>query len=217
MDTHPRYEEWIEAIFDHPVTDPEWYWSDDQTFEADPTDIVTLIEQTFTHAGRDLGRFSAAQVNQGLWYLSFQTCSDYLEALKDPRVPIARRLEAIRSIYLLYRDCFQARCSHILSHLGQNGSPLNNICYMFWDLNGLRNLEGLKDGAVLADCIFAVLARTLELPHISCQEAAIHGYGELAVFFPERVQSTIEEVLAKDQLVPALRDYARSAGAGMLL
>ena len=42
-----RYEKWINFVFDHPVTNPEWHWAGDvPMFEASEVDCALLIEQT---------------------------------------------------------------------------------------------------------------------------------------------------------------------------
>lgn len=216
---HARYEEWISFLFDHPVTNPEWHWAGDApTFDASEEDYAVLIEQTFGHSGRDLTRFSDAQVNQGINFLASTACSDYMFSLKDSKVPIETRLSAIGSIFVLYRDCFQARCTETLSHLDHvERSALNSMCYMFWDINALGCLEGTDDEGRLADCVFSVLADTLRLPHLACQEAAIHGYGEFSCFYPERVEEAMDEFVATEIPSAALRAYAENARIGYIL
>lgn len=213
---HTRYHEWISFIFEHPVTNPEWHWARDApTFQASEEDYALLIGQTFTHSGRDLSRFSDAQVNQGINFLASTACSDYMFALKDSKVSMDTRLSAIRSIFVLYRDCFQPRCTETLSHLGHvPRSALNPMCYMFWDINALGCLESTDDESALADCVFSVLADTLKLPHLACQEAAIHGYGEFSCFYPERVEEAMDAFLATKIASPALRAYAENARVG---
>lgn len=216
---HSRYEEWIRFVFDHPVTNPEWHWATDAPmFEASEEDCALLIEQTFTRSGDDLRRFTDAQVNQGIYFLASTACSDYMFCLKDSKVRIDTRLSAIRSIFVLYRDCFQARCTETLSHLDHVArSALNSVCYMFWDINALGCLEGTDDEVRLADCVFSVLADTLRLPHMACQEAAIHGYGEFSCFYPERVEEAMDAFLTTDIPSAALRAYAENARVGYIL
>ena len=213
---HARYDEWIGFIFDHPVPNPTWHWtSDAPAFEASGEDYAVLIEQTFTNSGRDLSRFSDAQVNQGIYFLASPGCSDYMFSLTGSTVLMETRLSAIRSIFILYRDCFQARCTETLSHLDQaGGSALNPTCYMFWDINVLGYLEGTDEETVLADCVFSVLADTLRLPHLACQEAAIHGYGEFWNFYPERVEEAMDAFLATEIRSARLRSYAENARIG---
>lgn len=210
---HPRYQEWINHLFDHPVADPEWHWDDDASaFLAEEPEIAELIELTFRNSGSDLQRFSDAQLNQGLWYLASTSCSDYFFALRSDRVSLERRLSAIASISVLYRDCFQQRCTQTLSHLNQQpSSPLNSICYMFWDICPISYLCDYPDEQQLADACFAVLVETFALDHLACREAAIHGYGEFSCSYSERVEQALDRVLETEFADPLLRDYAHRA------
>jgi hypothetical protein len=218
MMMHPRYEQWIDFIFDHPVTDPPWYWDwdDELPFEATETDFAMLIRETFTNAWIDLERFSNGQVNQGLWFLASPGCSSFMYALTNEGVPLEVRLAGIRSIVALYRDFFQHRCLGTLSHLDELGSALNTICYMFWDVVPMGSLKGNRDEAALADAVFEVLAATLELPHLACKEAAIHGYGEMQYYYPERVKVVLDGFLAGEIGNAGLREYAENAKEGRI-
>ena len=222
---HPRYEEWLEFVFDHPVSDPAWYWDEDgPEFEAPEMDQAILIGETFTYAGRDLARFSDAQVNQGLWFLSSPALSDYGFSVKSETVPLEIRLAAIRGIYPLYRDCFQRRCAEKLSHLDRVGgrndlnlrTDLNPICYMFWDVTPLGYLKGHADEVALRDAIFGILEQTLELPHLACKEAAIHGYGEIQYYYPEKVKEAMDRFLGTEIADEDLRTYAENAREGRI-
>lgn len=216
--THPRYEQWIDFIFDHPMTDPAWYcdWDDELPFEATETDIARLIAETFTNAWIDLARFTDAQVNRGLWFLASPGLSSFMRSLTNEEVPLEIRLAGIRSIFPLYRDFFQDRCPGILSHLSEMGSDLNTICYMFWDVVAIGSLKGNRDEVALADAVFEVLARTLSLPHLACKEAAIHGYGEMQYYHPKRVATALDGFLAGEIGNARLREYAENAREGMI-
>lgn len=216
---HPRYQEWIRYVFDHPAIQPEWYWElDAPYFKADPIDEAVLIDLTFRRAARDLAPFSDARVNQGLWYLTSPGCCDHMRALRSDVVPLDTRLSAIAAIGVLYRECFARRCSRTLSHLDERPcSELNAICYMFWDVTPINYLEGFPDRDALADACFAVLADTLSMDHLACQEAAIHGYGEMAVRFPGRVAVSLDRYLQDDAIDSRLRAYATRARTGHIL
>ena len=205
-------------VFDHAVVDPAWYWDvEAPVFLAEDPDIVELIELTFRNTASDLLRFSDAQLNQGFWYLAFPACSDYLSTLRSDKVPLERRLSAIASIFVLYRDCFQQRCTQTLSHLDQKpSSPLNSICYMFWDVCPISSLCDYPDEQQLADACFAVLAETFSLDHLACREAAIHGYGEFSCSYPDRVEQALDQVLETTNEDPLLRDYAHRARYGYI-
>jgi hypothetical protein len=211
-----RYAEWISHIFDHPVTDPAWHWDlEAPTFEAEATDIVRLIAVTFKYAGTDLAPFSDEQLSLGLWHLCSMSGSDYSYALKNEQVPLSDRLAAIAAIEELYSGLFARRCSPVLSHLDERpASPLNSICYMFWDTTPLSCLAGYPGEETLADACFSVLGKTLAIDHPACKEAALHGYGEFHCRYPDRVEGAVDAFLRSDILDPRLRTYAANARDG---
>lgn len=215
----PRYQEWLGYIFDHSEIGHAWCFDvDAPKFEANETEIAQLIEYTFRNAAVDLTRFSDAQVNQGIWVLTNSSCSDHACALRSDAVPLAIRLSAIDSIRVLYRNYFSHRCTPTLSHLDeQPASPLNSICYMFWDVAPISCLEGLTDETALADICFSVLADTLTIDHLACQEAAIHGFGEFQCWYPERVAAAMDGFLQTHIPDERLRAYATKARIGRIL
>lgn len=214
---HARYLEWLDYVFDRPVSEPEWYWDPDlEIFEADEEYMAMLLELTFARSGSDLARFTDEQVNQGLWYLTSPACSDHMFTLKSEVVELDIRLDAIKAIGDLYRDCFAKRCTETLGHLDQAGSALNSICYMFWDISPLGCLEGCRHEARTADVIFGVLREIFETGHLACQEAALHGFGEYSCYYPERVEREIDSLLREGIHHPELREYALKARIGQV-
>jgi len=212
---HPRYQEWLVHVFDHPVSRKKWWLTADAPpFDEDEVLIATLVTETFTRSGVDLARFTDAQVNQGLYYLASPGASSDVNTLLSPEVPLDLRLRGIRAIVTLYRECFAKRCSPTLSHLDEKGTALNPICYMFWDLNGLGYLQECPDPEATGDAVFGVLAAILAIPHPACQEAALHGLGHLALFFGERVQTIIDSFLELAPTDQRLHEYARAAQEG---
>lgn len=215
---HSRYAEWIDFVFDHEVTSPQWYFSlNAPEFPITPEETTDLLALTFGRAGTDLIRFTDAQVNQGIWFLASATSSDFLFALKDDSVSIDKRVQAVESIYRLYADCFTVRCTETLSHIDEAGSDLNSICYMFWDICPLAYLKNATHREQLEEAVFAVLGRTLEIPHRACREAALHGLGEFACFHPRRVRTMINRFLSRTAVDPILRTYAERAREGNVL
>ena len=106
-----RYQEWLKHVFDHEVTDklPQWYFAEDAPlFETSDNEMTELINQTFLNAGKDLDRYTDAQVDQGIWYLAgtVTSGSDFMSALASSEVPLTKRVEAIGNIFYLYSDCF---------------------------------------------------------------------------------------------------------------
>lgn len=207
---HPLYEAWLRHLFDHPATEPAWHTAlDVPSFAADDAAIAALIELTFLHSGRDLARYSDAQLGQGFWYLLSIAGSGHIWSLNRPVVPLARRLSAIAALTTLYRDCFAARCTRTLSHFDdQPCSPLNGVCYMLWDISALTNIQDEANAPVIVDTCFAVLATLLAMDHPACQEAAIHGYYEFHYSQPARVVAAMRAFLKNPATDPRLHHFA---------
>jgi len=216
---HPQYQEWLRYVFDHPVSDPHWYFDVNAlSFEATQADYAQLIRETFERSGEDLFQFTDAHVNQGVWFLASPSGSDFIFSLRDGDVPVERKVAGIRSIYYLYRNCFAKRCTETLGHIDEAGaSDLNPICYMFWDVCPLSNLDKANDKAELEAAVFSVLEDTIRLPHRACIEAGLHGLGNIAYSYERRVKEVIDRFLKTARLDAALKGYAERAREGCIL
>ena len=132
------FDEWLTHVFDHPVEPlkQEWYWDMDRDWwEEDTADSVRFMTQAFEHAAAVLAPYSDAQLNQGLWFLASNACSSHMFALMNESLPLPERTRCILSFHQLYEQCFARRCTPHLSHLNEAGaSPLNGVCYMWWDI-----------------------------------------------------------------------------------
>src|SRR5690349_14893875 len=117
---HPRYKEWLQYIFAHPVNDLQWYFDiNAPSFEATHADYAWLIRETFERSGEDLAEFTDAQVNQGVWFLASPSGSDFIFSLRDGDASTSQKVAGIRSIYELYRNCFTKRCTETLGHIDE--------------------------------------------------------------------------------------------------
>jgi hypothetical protein len=90
---------WIDHIFNHPVTEPMWFWSEDAPkWSRDRIRIPALIAETFERAGELLARFSDDRLEQGFWYLIGDAShGDFTETLLDETIAAATRLRAVRA------------------------------------------------------------------------------------------------------------------------
>jgi len=211
-----RYQAWLKHVFDHEVKDQYWYYGEDAPeFAASPDEIVELLGRTFRFAGQDLKRFSDGQVDQGFWYLAGAS-SDYIRELTLANVPLEKRLAAIDGIYHLYADCFAKRCAETMGHLSEEGSPLNSICYMFWDICQLTWGFDCREKEIQA-AVVNVLEKSLAIKHRACQEGALHGLGEIAHACPVKVREIVDRFLAETNLDEQLRAYALKAREGRVL
>jgi hypothetical protein len=211
------FQDWVRHVFEHPVTNPQWHFDlDADCWNGSPSTTADYLARCFEAADALLSPFSDAQVNQGLWYLANGSSSDHMFALVDEGAPWPLRRRAIQAMYDLFDQCLARRCSPHLMHLDETeSSPVNMICYMWWDLLpiGSRPDEpSLAD--VDAECL-SVMERILGLDSDACRESALHGLGHWATDYPERVGEIIDRWMRNTtHLRPELQDYALAARHG---
>ena len=210
------FEQWIDGIFDHPVTEPEWFWDlDADTCVEDDETNVDYLARLFTECDRLLCRFDNGLVGQGLNMIVSNSCSDHAFSIVGGHAPWAARQRAIRSIYDVYAKCFAKRCAEGLGHLDEADNPLNTICYMWWDV--FPAWSDSKDAARSeeADEYINVMERCLSLKHHACLEGELHGLGHWQLIFPKKVEPIVDRFLQeRNDLRPELVLYARRARSG---
>lgn len=210
------YLAWIRHVFDHPVTDPAWYWNlEADTSEPAPPACVAYLTRLFEEPDI-LTPYSDAQVNQGFWYLVSNTGSNYMFSLIEPGVAWPERQHGIRSIATLFTRLFALRCSDHLSHFDEAGAgALNGVCYMWWDIFPAGGQPGNIELKPLDAELLAVMKRVLTLDSVACQESALHGLGHWHMSYPEIVEPTIDEFLVRAGAArPDLLEYAKCARQG---
>jgi Leucine-rich repeat (LRR) protein len=176
---------------------------------------VNYVTQLFENAREILKPFSDIQVYKGLSDMHLFSRYDL-----DCGVDWLEIERAINSIFNLFEQCFQERCSPTLSYLSEpNANPLNHICYMWWDayfcceppeneIDRLSNEEFLK-----------VMEKILTLDSDACRESALHGLGHAAEYgYADRVAVIIDNFIANHpQIRPELKNYAIDARVGYVL
>ena len=112
----------------------------------------------------------------------------------------------------LFRKLFLPRCSPHLSHRDEPGrSPLNAVCYMWWDIMPVYGGPRLEDRYALHRAALHVMATVLDFESLACAESALHGLGHWHRAYPERVEGLIDGFLATHSGArPELLTYARS-------
>jgi hypothetical protein len=180
---------------------------------------VEYLARAFENSESVLAPYSDSQLNQGLWYLASNACSNHMFALMDASVPWPARQKCIQSIHSLYRDCFAKRCTPHLGHLDEPGAgPLNSVCYMWWDIIPLAGQPDDPARNEMDRAILQVMDATLQLDSIACQESAFHGLGHWHLHYPEQVGEIIQGFLRHNKILPEkLRTYALSALNGCVL
>src|SRR5579859_779342 len=207
------FDEWLAFVFDHPVDESrlEWYFDPDSDWwDGLPRTTISYLARAFENAATLFEPYSDAQLNQGLWYLASNACSNHMLALLDESVPWPERQRCLRAMSALYQQIFNPRCTPTLGHLDEQPSnPLNRVCYMWWDILPVYGRPNLPArGALDQECL-QVMAATLALPNEACQESALHGLGHWAIYYPEPVAAIINAYLEPQVEIRApLQQYA---------
>jgi hypothetical protein len=218
--TPVRYSDWLQYVFDRPVTPNGWYFDDDDTqFAASSVELAELVAHTLENVGRDLVQFSDEQLRYGLAYIFDNGCSDVVFALMSADAPQTLRLRAINAIRLLYSELFEQRCAPVLGHTSEAGAnPLNYVCYMLWDFSPISYWERSAEKHVMYPVIADVLAFGLTCKNKACVESGLHGLGHIAFYFREGVARIIDSFLNDaESRFPDLVEYAHRAKVGHVL
>ena len=217
------FEGWLTYVFDHPVpvkNEQAWYWGiDREWWDENAADSIQFMTQAFENAAMVFEPYSQARLNQGLWFLASNACSNHMFALMDESVPWPDRQRCIASIHQLFEQCFARRCSPHLSHVDEPGaSPLNLVCYMWWDIIPIAGRPADPAWREFDHAILNVMESTLQLDSISCRESALHGLGHWQHEYPERVGEIIDKFSMKKPVLPEkLRAYMLNAYVGYVL
>jgi hypothetical protein len=207
--------EWLQFIFGRQVADHHNPEAERLANEVSPHDALRLVTQIFSEPDTLLTRFSDEQIAHGLTFLCAAGESDWMYHLYELMVDRQLRFDCIRSIETLYRRCFARRCRESASHLCSDGPPLNNVCYMWWDRfpgGGGPSTTNSELAAIEYELI-AVMARTLQIQHVACQESALHGLGH---YGGARADSVIDSWMAAHPQSP-LYAYAKAARDGNVI
>ena len=211
----PPFERWIQYLFDHPVAKPAWYWDPDaESADVNPHLAVAHVTRLFEESGALLADYSDAQLDQGLWFLV--SISEELIALQNTGVPLDDRIACVRSISEIFKQLFAERCTPHLSHYYVAGaSPLNNICYMWWDIIPLCGQPKDPARRKIDSACLEVMQEIVDLPSLACQESALHGLGHWALYYPKRCSEVVDGFLASHpHLPPELIEYAEKPRTG---
>jgi Leucine-rich repeat (LRR) protein len=211
-----NFENWLKMHFDR-SEDLHYFIETDDKWSIDlpPKIRVNYVTQLFENAQEYLKPFSDIQVYKGLSDMRLFGRYDL-----DDGIVWTEMERAINSIFHLFEQCFQERCSPTLSHLSESGAnPLNHICYMWWDayfcceppeneIDGMSNEQFIK-----------VMEKILDLDSDACRESALHGLGHAAEYgYADRVAVIIDRFLSNNrQIRSELKNYAIDARVGYIL
>ena len=205
---------WVRWVFDGPATYVVWRSSELDQFCGPDEPTLRRLTEVFENAAGMLEPYSDASINQAFWdlrgYMNHAVLSESIEWVVRERF--------IRSFEQLFREFFAVRCKPVLGCNSEEGSPLNSVCYMWFEINGWHWHSPVPLSRNRLDSAFlASMQSILAIDHAACQEAALHGLGHWHESHPAEVQRIIDEFLErKPQLREELREYACDAREGLV-
>jgi hypothetical protein len=209
------FERWVEAVFDHPICDPEWYWDDDFNVSWEPHEMTASLTVEYMtrlfSAPDDLRRYSLEQVAQGIWFMVGESSpGKNAHALLNPEVSLGQRTRCIRSVARFFEK-FVAPAAP--TAVNTDNDPFHIACYMWWDIfptyDGTNSWE-----PELYEASLTAMSETLLLPSELCQLSALHGLNHWHEHHAEKVEAIIDGFVQKQELTHRIRSYAALARMG---
>ena len=209
MNYQLSFDKWIQLVFDHPVTDPHWYWEDSLYEYWDQWDEEFSTEKQLQYATRLfmnvseflIGRYSPEQIDQGMGMLiSGPTRFSIANSIWLKVLPQELREGCIISMIPLFRNLFAV-------------VPVEFSCFMWWD--ELRGWEHEDVDPHTKEVVLQALMAILEIPSHDCQLSALHGLNHLN--HPGR-EYVIQEFLARNPDISEFtKEFARWAIQGNII
>lgn len=212
------YKNWINYIFNHDETKGDWRFDPQfEYFQASDALVVKFITRILENYRNDIAHFSDWQIALGLDYIFNNSCSDYSLIIRDEKINLGQRLNAIIALKNIYSDYFNKRCNQSLGHLSEPGNELNRTCYMLWDTTPLSYCEDNPDKIDLYKAVAEVMEYAISLDNIACIESGLHGLGHISLYYPETKNIIKRFIDSHPQLDVRLKKYAEGAKSGCIL
>lgn len=212
-------EPYLDALFDHDEAQGEWYWRDLATetpwslihMQQEEWIVVEVLDRAFSDFDRYLGRFTAWQIATGINYVFNNSCSGFAFAVMHPGSSVERRVAMVGGLRVIFDRVFARHCAPALLHL--NKLPeINGICYMFWEVTPIMNLEF----PAIRRAAYGVLEHCLHSTNIAVVESALHGLGHEAHADPTAVAIIDGYIARATKAPPELLAYAHAARSGRI-
>jgi hypothetical protein len=89
---------------------------------------------------------------------------------------------------------------------------------MWWDLTPLQLEPDKPSKELISKAALEVMAATLKLGSIACQESALHGLGHWELFYPTEAAAIVDQYVNDNPHIRTeLKDYALKARDGHVL
>lgn len=214
--TEISFEAWLDRTFGRAVTGesyPQFVEAEDDWAPLLDPLTAQYLTRLFENPGDALRYYSDRQIACGLWELG----SGDAYSVYDRSIPVEERERLIGSVAIFFRDFFDKQCIPKLSHAKtEHISPLNTICYMWWEVINMGAAKDDPDVDRLNSKDLDAMEAVLQLPNLACKEAALHGLGHM-VHRSDRALAIVDNFLAHAaDIDPELRQYADAARTGCI-
>lgn len=178
---------------------------------------LSFIHKLFDEFEDLMANYSVEAVARGLERFIDPGRSDDLFTLTDDRLPLENRIAAISGLNDVLRY-FEIHCLPVVSHNSEMPrSPLNDICYRWWDIFPACPAPGDSRRKPIDDAFLQHLTDALNSKSPALQEYGLHGLGHWQYDYPEQVAVAVDNYLNRNQRIDeALKSYAMSAREGMI-
>ncbi len=203
-----NFEEWLEFIR---LDFSEVNWFDERS------DLLKRVCRLLRSPDLLVLKYTEKELNELLWRLTGET--GFFDVIFDPLLALPARLDCASAIAEFYEYVFEIRCSPCLSHgvksFETEPSPLNSICYMFWDVFPHWGAPERSECREVDQVLLGTMEKALRLQNIACQESALHGLGHWHAKYAVEVEQVIDQFLAaQPDCIKGLKDYALQARCG---
>ena len=203
---------WVKSAFDperlsdeEAETLPEW------PELRDPRETLAFVTRLFNEARATLEDYSDEVVSEGLREIQL----DDMHAMRQDSVEHVERIAFVNSMLSLFADFFAVRCPNFTARTKEFLlTPLAQDCYMWFDVIPFHCGDRMPNQSLIDQAFLELLDRLLRIPHLACQEAAIHGLWHWSLDYKDECEQIKERFLAETpDLHPELVDYALNGPA----
>jgi hypothetical protein len=213
------FDGWVEAVFDHPLLTPEWYWDNDFDEHWDALSLfdsltVEYLTRLFLGPGC-LKPYSLEQAAQGIWFLIGESSPGRsAHTLLKSTVPLQQRTACVDAMTNFFRE-FVAPAAPGAADEQKN--PFHIACYMWWDVFPTYGNPNAGEADLHRACLNA-MAAILTIPSELCQLSALHGLNHWHLHHADKVEVLVDEFLQKTPgLTQRIIKYAAMARSGCAL
>jgi hypothetical protein len=210
-------EPYLDALFDHDEAQGQWYWRDLGSEALQPLThmqqeewvVVEVLDRAFSDFDRFLARFTPWQLATGINYVFNNSLSSFAFAVMHPGTPLERRVAMVGRLRVIFDRVFERHCVPSLAHLSKL-PDVNGICYMFWEVTPIMNL----DFPAITEAAYGVIEHCLASSNVAVVESALHGLGHRVRADAKAARMIDQYIRQADSARPELLAYARAAQVG---